>query len=87
MIRDDIMDIYKAEYTGKLCVRKLPIGYHISFGMNVPEKPLVLCAFLEDEDFLKWLRQALIDCRFNLRYFGELRLTYPCIPQSGPCCD
>jgi len=78
VIHEYIRDIYNKEYIGKLLIEKLnPIGYCIRFGLNTPEKPMVIYAELEDKPFLKFLRQELKDRRFNLIYYGELKLIYP----------
>jgi len=55
--------------------------------MDRPFKPLVIYAELEDEKFLKFLKDELKTKRFNLIYYGELNLTYPydCSPRNTAC--
>lgn len=78
VIRDYIRDIYHKEYIGKMWIDKLePIGYCVRLGMNVPEKPITIYAELNDDAFVKFIKQDLKDRRFNLVDFGELKLTYP----------
>lgn len=78
VILDYIMDIYNAEYTGKIKVTKLhPIGYSIALGMNTPECPDVIYAELEDEKFLKFLKNELQHRRFNTIFYGKLSSAMP----------
>lgn len=78
VIHDYIMDIYNMCYVGKLEIIKLdPIGYCIKFGKDTPDQPLVIYAEMEDNKFLKFLKQELKDMRLNLIYYGKLMLTYP----------
>lgn len=77
-ILEQIKQLYKKEYTGKLWVSELnPIGYQIKFGMNNNDKPLVISAELECNQFLKFMRKELIDRRMDLvKYFIGVK-TYP----------
>lgn len=78
VIRDYILDIYHKGYIGKLEIQKLnPVGYHISFGMDTPNQPLIIHAELDDEKFIKFLKNELKVKRFNLRQFGKLDMIYP----------
>lgn len=75
---DYLKAIYNRPYIGKIRVEKLnPIGYCIRLGMDTPLQPITIYAELEDKAFLQFLKRDLKDRRFNLRYFGELTLTYP----------
>lgn len=88
VIQDYLMDIYHRKYIGKIDIKKLdPIGYCIKLGMQTPNQPITIYAELEDDKFLKFLKQDLKDRRFNLIYFGELQLRYPadCWPRSRKC--
>lgn len=88
VIQDYFWDIYKKRYIGKMDIEKLdPVGYCIRFGLDREFKPLVICAELEDEKFLKFLREELKIKRFNLIYYGELNLTHPydCNPRNTAC--
>lgn len=77
-ILEQIRQLYKKEYTGKLWISKLnPIGYQIKFGMNNDDKPLVISAELEYCDFLKFMRKELRDRGMDLvKYFIGVK-TYP----------
>lgn len=86
--RDYILDIYKKEYIGKIKVQKLdPIGYSIHLGLSVPNRPLVIYAELEDDKFLKFLKQELRARSSHLAYYGKLDLVYPydCSPRDTSC--
>ncbi len=88
VILDYLMDIYHRKYIGKIDIKKLdPIGYCVKLGMQTPDQPITIYAELEDDEFLKFLKQDLKDRRFNLVYFGELQLKYPtdCQPRSRKC--
>lgn len=88
VIHDYILDIYHKQYIGKLEITKLnPVGYSIKFGLDRPNKPMTIYAELEDDKFLKFLKQELRNRRFNLIYYGELKLTYPidCVPINTAC--
>lgn len=78
VIRDQLMDIYNAEYIGKIKITKLnPTGYQIQLGMNTPECPDVIYAELEDNKFLEYLRNELQHRRFNTVFYGKLFKTMP----------
>lgn len=73
-----LMDIYKAEYVGKLKVEKVePCGYIIKLGFNTPECPHVIYAELEDKKFLEFLRNQLKEMKLHLRSYGKLFKTMP----------
>lgn len=86
VIREYIEEFYGMEYIGKIGIKKLNPGYHIRMGMNVPEKPWIICGMLEDDEFIPFLKQTLRESNFQLRHYGELRKLHPCIPQNQPCC-
>ena len=73
-----IEQVYHKKYIGKLEVTRLePIGLQVKFGMNNVDKPLVISAQLEDEDFLKFLREELRSRGLNtVKYFLGVK-TYP----------
>lgn len=88
VIQDYILDIYHKKYIGKIVIEKLnPIGYYIKLGMDHSHQPIIIYAELEDDKFLKFLKQELKDRRFNLVYYGKLQLTYPydCNPINTAC--
>lgn len=78
VIRDLLMDIYHAEYIGKLKLTKLePIGYEIQLGMNVPNYPDTIYAELEDEEFIQFLKKELQHRRSHTIFYGTLFKTMP----------
>lgn len=77
VILENIKDIYHKKYIGKISIQSFPKGYSIKLGMNNDSAPITIYAELEDEQFLKFLKQELRDRRFNLLWFGELNLEYP----------
>ena len=87
VIRDTIMDIYHKEYTGKISVQKLPVGYCIKLGMNTPDQPITIYAELEGRKFLEFLRQEIKDRRFNLVFYGSVNLREPteCQERNTAC--
>lgn len=88
VIQEYFLDIYHKKYIGKLYIEKLnPVGYYIKFGIDRPFQPLVIYAELEDNKFLKFLKDELKSKRFNLIYYGQLNLTYPydCNPRNTSC--
>lgn len=77
VIQEYFLNIYGKTYTGKLSIEKLnPIGYCIKFGMDRPYQPTVIYAELEDQEFLKYLKQQIKDMRLNLLYYGQLNINY-----------
>ncbi len=88
VIRDYLMDFYHKQYIGKIVIEKLnPIGYHVALGMDVPNKPIIICAELDDEHFIKYIKEDLRNRNFHLKDWGELNLTYPydCGPRNTQC--
>ena len=87
VILDNIKEIYHKKYIGKIFITHLPVGYSIRLGMNNEYCPITIYAELEDEAFLKFLKQELRDRRFNLVWFGELNLEYPydCTERDTRC--
>lgn len=76
VIREYIADIYKLEYIGKIFIEKLePTGYSVKLGLDAPHKPSTIYAELEDNEFLKFLKQEIKNRRFNLVDYGLLKLT------------
>ena len=56
-----------------MVIEKLnPMGYCIKLGMDHDHQPMVIYAELEDDKFLKFIRQELKNRRFNLVYYGKL---------------
>lgn len=78
VILENIMDIYKMEYIGKLKVTKLnPKGYEIKLGMNTPEAPFIIYGELEDEQFLKFLKEELRNRKLDTVFYGICFKTMP----------
>lgn len=78
VIREYLLDIYKAKYIGKIGIKKLsPFGYQISLGTNTPECPDIIYAELKDREFLKFLKEELKHRRFNTIFCGKLFKTMP----------
>lgn len=78
VILDNMKAIYKAEYIGKLWVNKIKHGgWMIQFGLHTPDFPLTIYADLEDEDFIKFIKEELKSRRFGSVYFSELNELYP----------
>ncbi len=83
-----IQNLYKRKYIGKIKVVKLnPIGYSVKLGLISIDQPISIYAELEDEQFLKFLKQELKDRRLSSTYFGELNMVYPyeCNPINKSC--
>lgn len=88
VIRDYFRDFYNKEYLGKIYIQSLnPVGYSIQLELGMRNKPITIYAELDDEPFLKFLKQELRDKRFNLIYYGKLdiRNEYDCNPINRPC--
>lgn len=88
-ILEQFRDIYKAEYLGKLKVRKLhPCGYEVQLGMNTPECPDIIYAELEDRKFLEFIKNELKHRRFNTIFYGKLNKTMaPECTLTNKACD
>lgn len=89
VIQDYFLDIYGKRYVGKMNITKLdPVGYCIELFMDRnTNRPTVIYAELEDQKFLKFLKQQIRDMRINLMYYGILKLTYrtDCNPINSAC--
>lgn len=86
VIREYFLDICKKEYIGKITIKKLdPIGYNVHLGLDAANKYHVLYAELEDDKFLKFIREEIK--KFIHRYYGELNKLYPydCEPRDTAC--
>lgn len=78
VIREYFLDIYKAEYTGKIWIEKLePYGYQVKLGMQTPESPLIIYAELKDKDFLKFIRQEIKERNLIKVYYSTLKKEMP----------
>lgn len=91
VIRQNITDIYKVIYTGKLTVQKIdPVGYMIKLGLGTPNMPHVICLQLEDKEVLKQLKQELKDLKLTSSSYFMANLRYPQLcnqPINQKCCD
>lgn len=88
VIREYMMDIYNMQYIGKISIKKLDLGYCIYLGMSNPACPTVIYAELEDDKFLKFLKEDLKSRNFHLSGYGLLKKDYPveCEPINSACC-
>lgn len=89
LIREYIMDIYKKQYIGKIKIKKLNPGYCIYLDIGHQYNPTVIYAELEDEKFLKFLKDDLKSRNFHFSHFATLDLVYPdaCVPINSSCND
>lgn len=88
VIRKYLMDIYKVEYLGKIEIEKLePQGYCVKLGLSMPHKPYIICGWLDDKAFLKYLKEEIKSMRFNLIDYGliKLKYRYDCEPIDKSC--
>ena len=69
-------NIYHKEYEGKIDIQKLdPIGYSVKIGLGMP--PITMYAELDDEQFLKFIKEELRTKRLGHIFYGKLYLQYP----------
>lgn len=88
VILEYIKDISKRVFIGKLGVEKLnPIGYNIKFYIHGRYEPIVIHAELEDEAFLKFIRNEISLKKFHLFDSGVLNKREPtlCYPIDKSC--
>lgn len=73
-----IEQIYQKKYIGKLWITRLdPIGLQVKLGMNNVDKPIVISAQLEDQDFLNFFKEELRSRGLNtIKYFLGVK-SYP----------
>lgn len=78
VILEYIQELTGSEYIGKINIQKLdPVGYRVEFGLAVPEKPLVVCAWLDDDAFIDFIKEDIRSRSFHQRFYGTLKLVYP----------
>lgn len=77
-ILDNIEKIYDRKYIGKIDVKRInPIGISVTLSLNNVDKPLVIAAELNDNDFIKFFNQELHDRGLNtVKYFMGVK-SYP----------
>ena len=70
----DFIKIYsKKEYIGKINVSKLdPLGYEVTLYPQGEYVPLVFYAELDDENFIKYLKEEVRNKKFHLSNYGVL---------------
>lgn len=69
-ILEAVQDIYHKKYVGKLKVSKLPNGYTLQMWFNKPESSVAISAELDDEKFIKFIKEELRKRHFELvQYF------------------
>ena len=88
VIRESITDIYKATYIGKLWVHKIKTGgWKVQFGLHTPDFPLTIYADLDDDKFIKFIKDELRSRRLGSIYFSELNKVYPYNTTNHNCND
>lgn len=88
LILEYIKDISNKIFIGKLSVEKLnPVGYNVKFYIHGRYEPIVIHAELEDEKFLKFIRNEISLKKFHLFDSGELNKREPtlCHPIDKSC--
>lgn len=98
-IKDKILELIKQVYSyqgtvwaynGKLKIEALdPVGYKVIFGLNNQDKPLIICAELPDNKFLKYMEKELRTRQFNtIKWFiGTQTLPDNSIPMNKNGCN
>mgnify|MGYP000628799032 CR=1 FL=1 len=70
--------LYHKRYIGKLWVTKLePVGYKVVFGLNNVERPITISAEMHDKPFLKFVKDELLNRRFDKVEYFEGYKTFP----------
>lgn len=89
LIRDNIRDIYKAEYKGKLRVEEKLNGYLIEIGMLTPEAPIVIYTELKGDKLKKFIREEIQNRQLSPENYGYISTVYPtsCEPINTRCCE
>ena len=81
-IQEIFLDLYKAEYLGKIKIEKLkPYGYQVKLGLQNPDSPLVIYGQLEDDAFLKFFREEMKTKSLIRTYYSSLK-TMPRFPDG-----
>lgn len=86
--REFIKNFYNLVYTGKLEVTKLnPIGYSVTLFPQGRYVPMTFYAELDDEKFLKYLKEEIRNRKLHLQWYGELNKREPdlCYPINKSC--
>lgn len=89
LIRDNMKDIYNAEYKGKLKVEQKLNGFLIEIGMLTPEAPIVIYTELTGDKLKKFIKDELRNRQLSPENFGYISLVYKtsCKPINTKCCD
>lgn len=85
---DFIRTFYKKEYIGKLEVEALePEGYSVTLYPQGEYEPMQFCAYLDDEAFVKQLREFIRQRKFHLCTYGRMEKVQPylCQPINKSC--
>ena len=88
-ILENVQDLYKKKYVGRLKVVPLYNGYQMKMWLNHPEAPLVISAELSDQEFLPFIIKELQSRHLELtEYFTGYRTEDPnnC-NNTTTCCD
>ncbi len=83
-----IKDFYKKEYIGRIEVEKLdPEGYSVSLYPQGYYVPTVIYAELNDDKFIKYLREEIRNRKYHLQWYGQLNKREPdlCYPINKSC--
>ncbi len=79
---------YNLNYTGKIEVDKLdPVGFSVTLFPQGQYVPVVFYAELDDNKFLKYLKEEIRNRKYHLQWYGELnkREKDLCCPINKSC--
>lgn len=88
--RDYLTDIYKRKYIDKIKVIPLETkGYSVHIGRGVQYQDFVICAELDDDKFLPFLKKELRRLDFYHTSYGDITLRNTSLncPKNTSCCD
>lgn len=80
-------DLYCKEYTGKLKIEEIPDGYTLVLYLNKDERPIRISAQGDEDSFLKFIREELRKCHFEMAeyYYGYQTYADPGCPVDSKC--
>lgn len=86
-ILDTVKKVYCKEYIGTLRIERLqPQGLSVRLGMNVDDKPIYIAAQCDDETFIKYFEQELLDRDWDTIHFYLGTRTMPDTCPVNPKC-